>query len=164
MSELTHLDADGRARMVDVGHKAITERVAVAQGSVEMHPDTLKLIMAGNMKKGDVMTIAQLAGVIGAKKTSDLIPLCHPLPLNQVKVICTPNPDKSAIEIEAIARVSGKTGVEMEALTAVSVCALTIYDMAKAVDREMKIGDIRLAYKTGGKSGEFIADGYKPNV
>lgn len=164
MSELTHLDADGRARMVNVGHKAVTERIAVAQGSVEMHPETLSLIMAGNMKKGDVMTIAQLAGVMGAKKTSDLIPLCHPLPLNQVKVTCRPNIENSSIDIEAIARVSGKTGVEMEALTAVSVCALTIYDMAKAVDREMKLGDIRLVYKTGGKSGEFIADGYKLDV
>lgn len=164
MSKLTHLDADGRARMVDVGHKTVTDRIAVAQGTVKMAPSTLQLITAGNIKKGDVMTIAQLAGVMGAKKTSDLIPLCHPLPLNQVKVTCTPNLEKSTIDIEAVARVSGKTGVEMEALTAVSVCALTIYDMAKAVDKQMVLGDIRLVYKTGGKSGEFIADDYEPDV
>lgn len=163
MSKLTHLDADGRARMVDVGQKAITERVAVAFGSVEMHPDTLQLIKAGNMKKGDVVTISQLAGVMGAKKTSDLIPLCHPLALNQIKVACRLNEENNCIDIEAVAKVSGKTGVEMEALTAVSVCALTIYDMAKAVDREMKIKDVRLVYKAGGKSGEYRAEGYVPS-
>ena len=160
MTKLTHLDADGRAKMVDVGNKAITERIAVARGSVTMQPETLALIVAGNIKKGDVFTISQLAGVMGAKKTSDLIPLCHPLPLNQVKVSCTANEDENRIEIEAMARVSGKTGVEMEALTAVSVAALTIYDMAKAVDREMQISDVRLVYKDGGKSGEFRAADY----
>lgn len=161
MTKLTHLDADGRARMVDVGQKAVTERVAVAQGSVGMRPETLALILTGNMKKGDVLTIAQIAGVMGAKKTSDLIPLCHPLGLNQIKVTCTPNRENNCIDIEAIARVSGKTGVEMEALTAVTVTALTIYDMAKAVDREMRITNIRLVYKAGGKSGEFQAEGYE---
>ena len=160
MTKLTHLDADGRAKMVDVGAKAITERVAVARGKVTMLPETLDLIVAGNIKKGDVFTISQLAGVMGAKKTSDLIPLCHPLPLNQVKVSCTANEADHSIEIEALARVSGKTGVEMEALTAVSVAALTIYDMAKAVDREMTISDVKLVYKSGGKSGEFRADDY----
>ena len=162
MAKLTHLDAEGRAKMVDVGGKAVTQRVAVAQGSVFMQPETLNLIVEGNIKKGDVLTIAQLSGVMGAKKTSDLIPLCHPLPLNQVEVTVTPNPEKSAVDIEATARVSGKTGVEMEALTAVSVSALTIYDMAKAVDREMRISDIRLVYKSGGKSGEFVASDYDP--
>lgn len=160
MTKLTHIDADGRAKMVDVGEKAITQRVAVARGSVTMSPETLDLIIEGNIKKGDVFTISQLAGVMGAKRTSDLIPLCHPLPLNQIKVSCKANVEKSCIEIEALARVSGKTGVEMEALTAVSVSALTIYDMAKAVDREMQIADIRLVYKAGGKSGEFRAVDY----
>ncbi|MFT7586259.1 MAG: cyclic pyranopterin phosphate synthase [Cellvibrionaceae bacterium] len=160
MSELTHLDDNGRARMVDVGQKEITERVAIAQGSVIMQPKTLDLIVAGNMKKGDVLMIAQLAGVMGAKKTSDLIPLCHPLSLNQVTVTCIPNHENHCIDIEAVARVSGKTGVEMEALTAVSVCALTIYDMAKAVDREMQLSEIRLVYKSGGKSGKFQAEDY----
>ena len=163
MTKLTHLDADGRAKMVDVGNKAITERTAVARGRVSMQPETLALIVAGNIKKGDVFTISQLAGVMGAKKTADLIPLCHPLPLNQVKVSCMANEEKNCIEIEAMARVSGKTGVEMEALTAVSVAALTIYDMAKAVDREMQISDVRLVYKAGGKSGEFRAADFENN-
>ena len=147
--------------MVDVGAKAATERTAVARGAVYMQPETLALVMEGNIKKGDVFTIAQLAGIMGAKKTSDLIPLCHPLALNQVKVECKPNVEKSRIEIESIARVSGKTGVEMEALTAVTVAGLTIYDMAKAVDREMQISDVRLVYKVGGKSGEFRADDFE---
>ncbi len=147
--------------MVDVGAKAATERTAVARGAVYMQPETLALVMEGNIKKGDVFTIAQLAGIMGAKKTSDLIPLCHPLALNQVKVECKPNVEKSCIEIESIARVSGKTGVEMEALTAVTVAGLTIYDMAKAVDREMQISDVRLVYKVGGKSGEFRADDFQ---
>lgn len=155
MTNLTHLDAQGNARMVNVGEKAITQRVAVARGRVSMKKETLDLIIEGNIKKGDVLTIAELAGVMGAKKTSDLIPLCHPLALNQVVVTCQPNETDLAIDIEATAKVSGKTGVEMEALTAVSVAALTIYDMAKAVDKEMRIGEIRLVYKSGGKSGEF---------
>lgn len=161
MTNLTHLDQDGRARMVDVGDKEVTARVAVACGRVLMRPETLTLIEAGNIKKGDVVTIAQLAGVMGAKRTSDLIPLCHPLPLNQVLVNCRLNREESCIEIEATVRVSGKTGVEMEALTAVSVTALTIYDMAKAVDREMKIEAVRLVYKHGGKSGEYRESGYE---
>ncbi|MEM9773464.1 MAG: cyclic pyranopterin monophosphate synthase MoaC [Chloroflexota bacterium] len=163
MDKLSHIDDNGKAKMVDVGGKAITERLAIAAGSVYMAENTLDLIAQGEIKKGDVLTVAQLAGVIGAKKTADLIPLCHPLPLNQVDVVCRLNRNAGAIDIEAVARVSGKTGVEMEALTAVSVCALTIYDMAKAVDKEMKIGDIRLMYKSGGKSGEFKAADYSPH-
>jgi len=156
--QLTHLDQNGRARMVDVGGKAETERMAIARGSVQMQAETLQLIIEDNMKKGDVLGAAELAGVMGAKRTSELIPLCHPLMLNQVKVICTPNEAASRVEIEAVARVTGKTGVEMEALTAVAVAALTIYDMAKAVDRAMRIGDIRLVRKTGGRSGPIILE------
>ena len=153
MSEqLTHIDSEGRAHMVDVGDKTVTQRRAVAHGAVTMQPETLALIKAGNMKKGDVLTVAQLAGIMAAKQTSNLIPLCHPLPLNQVQVVCTLNEVDSRVDIEAVARVSGKTGVEMEALTAVSVAALTIYDMAKAVDRTMQLTAIRLVEKTGGKS------------
>lgn len=149
---LTHLDETGSAKMVDVGNKAVTERQAIARGRVTMQPETLALIRAGNMKKGDVLTIAQLAGIMAAKQTSNLIPLCHPLMLNKVDVRCTLNEDNSCVDIEAVAKVSGKTGVEMEALTAVSVAALTIYDMGKAVDRTMNLTDIRLVEKTGGKS------------
>ncbi|MCB0033854.1 MAG: cyclic pyranopterin monophosphate synthase MoaC [Anaerolineales bacterium] len=152
---LTHFDDQGRAHMVDVGHKDETARQAIARGSVVMQPETLTLIIEGNMKKGDVLTVAQLAGIMGAKQTSNLIPLCHPLPLNQINVICTPNTETNTIDIEAIARVTGKTGVEMEALTAVSITALTIYDMAKAVDRTMRLTDIRLVQKSGGQSGDF---------
>lgn len=156
--ELTHLDESGRARMVDVGDKAVTERLAVARGAVYMEPETLRLIIEGNVKKGDVLTIAELAGVMAAKRTSELIPLCHPLLLNKVEVVCTPEPATNRVSIEATVRVSGKTGVEMEALTAVTVAALTIYDMAKAVDRGMRIGDVRLVRKEGGRSGLFIAE------
>lgn len=141
--------------MVDVGDKDDTERVAVARGSVQMQPETLALIIEGNMKKGDVLTVAQLAGIMAAKRTSDLIPMCHPLMLSHVAVTCTPNPAESSVEIEASVRLKGKTGVEMEALTAVSVAALTIYDMAKAVDRGMVIGDVRVVEKSGGKSGDW---------
>ncbi|MDA0242389.1 MAG: cyclic pyranopterin monophosphate synthase MoaC [Chloroflexi bacterium] len=155
MSSLTHLDESGRARMVDVGHKSETERVAVARGRVVMQAATLELIIEGNMKKGDVLAVAQLAGIMAAKQTSNLIPLCHPLALNQVLVVCTPNTAENCIDIEATARVTGKTGVEMEALTAVSVAALTIYDMAKAADRTMRLTDIRLAQKSGGQSGDW---------
>ncbi len=155
MAKLTHLDEAGRARMVDVGDKADTVRVAVARGSVTMQPETLALIMEGNLKKGDVLTVAQLAGIMAAKRTSDLIPMCHPLMLNHVAVTCTPNPAASHIDIEATVRLTGKTGVEMEALTAVSVAALTIYDMAKAVDRGMIIGNVRVVQKSGGKSGDW---------
>jgi cyclic pyranopterin phosphate synthase len=145
--------------MVDVGDKPVTERVAVARGTVVMKPETLRLIIEGNIKKGDVLTIAQLAGVMAAKRTSDLIPLCHPLLLNHVNVACTPNPEDNRVDIEATVRVSGKTGVEMEALTAVTVAGLTIYDMAKAVDRSMSLNDVRLVAKSGGQSGNYSADG-----
>ena len=155
---LTHLDEAGRARMVDVGAKDVTERVATARGRGTMQPETLRLIAAGNMPKGDVLAVAQIAGVMAAKRTSDLIPLCHPLLLNQVVVTCTPNAAESCIDIEATVRVSGKTGVEMEALTAVSVAGLTLYDMAKAVDRGMRLTDVRLARKSGGRSGEWVEE------
>ena len=155
--KLTHLDETGQAKMVDVGHKVDTERLAVARGSVIMEPDTLQLIVEGSLKKGDVLTLAEVAGIMAAKRTSELIPLCHPLLLNKIDVSCTPNEDASCVEIEASVRVRGKTGVEMEALTAVSVAALTIYDMAKAVDRGMRLTDIRVVYKEGGKSGIFEA-------
>ena len=154
-NHLTHLDESGRARMVDVGAKDVTERVAVARGRVTMRPETLALIVAGNLPKGDVLTVAQIAGVMAAKRTSELIPLCHPLLLNQVVVTCAPNAAESCVDIEATVRVSGKTGVEMEALTAVTVAGLTLYDMAKAVDRGMRLTDVRLARKSGGRSGTW---------
>jgi len=144
--------------MVDVGHKNETQRVAVARGSVVMQPQTLELIMEGNVKKGDVLTVAQLAGIMAAKRTSDLIPLCHPLLLNHVDVTCTPNPAENRVDIEATVRLSGKTGVEMEALTAVTVAGLTIYDMAKAVDRGMQLTDVRVVRKEGGQSGTFVME------
>ena len=156
--KLTHLDESGRATMVDVGAKAITERLAVARGAVMMQPETLQLIIEGNVKKGDVLRVAELAGVMAAKRTADLIPLCHPLLLNKVEVVCTPDPDTNSVQIEATVRVSGKTGVEMEALTAVSVAGLTIYDMAKAVDRTMRLTGVRLVRKEGGRSGLFQAE------
>ncbi len=152
---LTHLDDQGRVSMVDVGGKPITDREAVARGQVSMQPETLRLIQEGLMKKGDVLTIAQLAGIMGAKQTSLLIPLCHPLPLNRIDVQFALDSAKSRVEITATARTSGKTGVEMEALTAVSVAALTIYDMCKAVDRGMRIEAIRLVRKRGGQSGDI---------
>lgn len=154
---LTHLDETGRASMVDVGEKDVTERVAVARGRVVMQPETVRLIIEGDLKKGDVLAVAQVAGIMAAKRTSELIPLCHPLLLNKVEVICTPNPDADCVEIEATVRVSGKTGVEMEALTAVAVAGLTIYDMAKAVDRGMHLTDVRLVSKSGGRSGDWRA-------
>lgn len=156
-TRLTHLDEQGRATMVDVGGKDITERVAVARGRVTMRAETLRLIVEGAMKKGDVLAVAQVAGVMAAKRTSELIPLCHPLLLNQIVVTCTPDLDRDCVEIEATVRVSGKTGVEMEALTAVTIAGLTIYDMAKAVDRGMRLTDIRLARKSGGRSGDWEA-------
>lgn len=156
--KLTHLDQSGRATMVDVSHKDDTHRVAIARGMVRMKPETLQLIVENRMKKGDVLTLAEVAGTMAAKRTSDLIPLCHPLLLDKIDVVCTPDEANSAIEIEAQVRVNGKTGVEMEALTAVSVAALTIYDMAKAVDRGMRLTDIRVVYKEGGKSGLFKQD------
>ena len=157
-NQLTHIDESGQAKMVDVGQKPDTERVAVAGGTVVMRPETLQLIIEGNVKKGDVLTVAQMAGVMAAKRTSELIPLCHPLLINHVSVTCTPNPAESRIDIKASVRLTGKTGVEMEALTAVTVAGLTIYDMVKAVDRSMRLTDIRLLAKSGGRSGEYVAD------
>lgn len=154
-NKLTHLDDQGRATMVDVGDKAVTQRRAVARGRVTMQSATLAQIEAGNMKKGDVLTIAQLAGIQAAKQTSNLIPLCHPLMLNKVSVTCAINSAESCVDIEATAKVSGKTGVEMEALTAVSTATLTVYDMVKAVQKDMEIGGIRVTLKDGGKSGRF---------
>jgi cyclic pyranopterin monophosphate synthase len=156
--QLTHLDESGRAKMVDVGHKPESERAAMARGAVVMQPATLDLIIEGNVKKGDVLTIAQLAGVMAAKRTGDLIPLCHPLNPTHIEVRCTPKPAESRIEVEAVVRVRGRTGVEMEALTAVAVAALTIYDMAKAVDRSMRLTDIHLVAKEGGQSGPYRAE------
>ncbi|MDY7040931.1 MAG: cyclic pyranopterin monophosphate synthase MoaC [Chloroflexota bacterium] len=158
MMELTHLDEDGRARMVDVGGKPDTERVAVARGEVTMRPETLRLIAEKGVPKGDVLAVAQVAGIMAAKHTPDLIPLCHPLLLTQVDVEFCIDEQASRVEITATVRSRGKTGVEMEALTAVSVAALTIYDMAKAVERTMRIGNIRLLRKSGGKSGEIILE------
>ena len=157
MSRLTHLDAEGKAAMVDVSDKPDSERVAVAKGEIVMAPETLALIQEGGVKKGDVLSVARLAGIMGAKRTADLIPLCHPLGLTSIKVELSPEPARNAIEITATCKVSGKTGVEMEALTAVAVAALTVYDMCKAVDRGMRIGEIRLTHKSGGKSGTYEA-------
>ncbi|MDE1147747.1 MAG: cyclic pyranopterin monophosphate synthase MoaC [Azospirillaceae bacterium] len=154
----THFDAAGRAVMVDVSDKAETERVATARGLVTMKPETLALIQAGQMGKGDVLGVARLAGIMAAKRTPDLIPLCHPLALTKVTVDLICLPDRDAVEIEATAKLKGRTGVEMEALTAVSVAALTLYDMCKAVDKGMVIGDIRLIAKDGGKSGPYRAE------
>jgi len=156
--KLSHLDESGRARMVDVGHKPITERVAIAKGEVHMQLETLELIQQGALKKGDVLSVAQLAGVMAAKRTADLIPLCHPLPLNQILVDVKPVPTLTGVEITATVRTSAKTGVEMEALTAVSVAALTVYDMAKAAEKTMRIENIRLVEKRGGQSGDVIIE------
>ena len=155
MAELTHFDKDGKARMVDVSDKAETERVATARGSVLMQPATLALIKEGGVKKGDVLSIARLAGIMGAKRTPDLIPLCHPLALTSVQVDLTLDEARNAVNITATCKLTGKTGVEMEALTAVSVAALTVYDMCKAVDKGMQITDVRLTHKSGGESGTF---------
>ncbi len=155
MSGLTHLDEQGQARMVEVGGKGITRREAVARGEVSMRPETLEMILAGKVSKGEVFGVARVAGIIAAKKTPDLIPLCHPLALTGVDVRFRSDRERSRVEIEAKARTTGQTGVEMEALTAVSTAALAIYDMCKAVDREMVIGAIRLVHKSGGKSGVF---------
>ncbi len=156
--ELTHLDESGSASMVDVGGKLVTRRIARAGGRITMKRETLRLIRAGDLKKGDVLGVARIAGIMAAKRASELIPLCHPLPLEEIALELTINDDESAIEIEARVKTTGVTGVEMEALTAVSVAALTIYDMAKAVDREMRIGDIRLLEKRGGARGDFLAE------
>lgn len=162
MTGLTHMNDEGRARMVDVSEKGETVRVAVARGEVLMKPETLALIKEGAMAKGDVLAVSQVAAVMGAKKTSDIIPMCHPLFLSGVDVSFKYDEENSKLEIEATVKNTGKTGVEMEALTAVSVASLTIYDMCKAVDKEMVIGDIRLIQKTGGKSGEFKREGETP--
>ena len=156
--QLTHLDESGQAKMVNVGHKPDTERLAVARGTVRMQPQTLQLIAEGNMKKGDVLAVAQLAGVMAAKRTSDLIPLCHPLLLSHIDVTCRLNQEECCVDIEAVVRLTGKTGVEMEALTAVTIAGLTIYDMAKAVDRTMRLTDVRIIRKEGGQSGTFVME------
>jgi cyclic pyranopterin monophosphate synthase len=153
---LTHLDRRGRARMVDVSAKAVTRREAVARGEVVMRAETLALIGAGALPKGDVLGVARLAGIMAAKRTADLVPLCHPLPLSHVDVRLTPDRARSRIVIESRVTVDARTGVEMEALTAVAVAGLTLYDMCKAVDREMTIGAIRLVRKSGGRSGTFV--------
>lgn len=156
-SGFTHFDSEGRAVMVDVSGKDETDRVAVAEGSVVMQPETLRLIREGQVKKGDVLAVARLAGIMAAKKTPDLIPLCHPLALTSVTVDLTLDEKRSAVDIRATCRLRGRTGVEMEAMTAVSVAALTVYDMCKAVDRGMLISDIKLTHKSGGKSGIYEA-------
>ena len=158
MSDLTHFDAEGNAVMVDVGAKDVTERVATASGRVLMEPATLDLIREHGVKKGDVLAVAQLAGIMGAKRTPDLIPLCHPLSLSSVEVTLTMEDEPPSVLISATCRLKGRTGVEMEALTAVSIAGLTVYDMCKAVDRGMRITDVRLRHKSGSKSGMFEAD------
>ena len=155
MAKLTHFDDEGKARMVDVSDKEESERVAVAAGTVTMLPETLALIMEGGVAKGDVLGTARLAGIMAAKRTPELIPLCHPLALTSVAVELACDAERNAVDITATCKITGRTGVEMEALTAVSVAALTIYDMCKAVDRGMRIGDIRLTHKSGGKSGAY---------
>jgi cyclic pyranopterin monophosphate synthase len=158
LSGLTHIDAEGNAVMVDVGDKTETARAATAEGRIRMQAETLRRIAEGSVKKGDVLTVAQLAGIMGAKRTADLIPLCHPLALTSVKVLLEPEPELPGIRITATCKLAGRTGVEMEALTAVSVAALTVYDMVKAIDRGMVIEGIRLVHKAGGRSGDYHAD------
>jgi len=155
-NKLTHLDDQGRASMVDVGHKPDTQRIAIARGEVHMKKETLDLIREGQIKKGDVLTVAQIAGITASKRTSDLIPLCHPLPLSKVDVSLALDESLPGVVITATAKVTGKTGVEMEALTAVSVAALTVYDMAKAAEKTMRIQNIRLIEKHGGQSGDVV--------
>ena len=157
MTGLTHFDTEGHAHMVDVSDKPVTARIAVARGSVVMSPETLSMITSGQAKKGDVLGVARLAGIMGAKKTADLIPLCHPLPITKVALELIPDPELPGIIVEATVKTGGQTGVEMEALTAVSVACLTIYDMVKAVEKSMRIEGIRLLLKDGGKSGRFEA-------
>ena len=156
-AELSHLDAEGHARMVDVSAKDETHRVATARGRIVMQPETLAMIVEGTMPKGYVFAVARIAGIMAAKQTSSLIPLCHPLAITAVEVNLVPSASNSSVEIEATVRTTGQTGVEMEALTAVSVTALTVYDMCKAVERGMLIEDIRLVAKSGGKSGSYTA-------
>jgi len=157
VTSLSHFDTKGDAIMVDVSGKPETERVATAAATVRMKPETLSLILKGQMKKGDVLAVARLAGIMAAKRTSDLIPLCHPLALASVTVDLTPDPKRNAVDIIATCKLRGRTGAEMEALTAASVAALTVYDMCKAVDRGMTITDLRLLHKSGGKSGTYEA-------
>ena len=157
MAGFTHFDAEGKAVMVDVSDKEVSERIAVARGSVIMQSETLALIREGGVKKGDVLSVARLAGIMGAKRTPDLIPLCHPLALTSVTLDLTLDEDRSAVDITARCKLKGRTGVEMEALTAVSIAALTVYDMCKAADRGMRITEIRLLRKEGGKSGLYEA-------
>ncbi|MCK8482473.1 cyclic pyranopterin monophosphate synthase MoaC [Aliiroseovarius sp. S2029] len=157
-SPLTHFDADGQAHMVDVSDKAVTDRIALAEGFVKMTPETLALVMSGSAKKGDVLGVARLAGIMGAKRTSDLIPLCHPLPITKVALELTPQPDLPGVRVTATVKTGGQTGVEMEALTAVSTACLTVYDMLKAAEKGMEITAIRLLRKEGGKSGIYEAD------
>jgi len=154
--KLSHVDESGRARMVDVSAKAETQRIAIAKGEIVMQKSTLDLIQAGEIKKGDVLTLAQVAGIMGAKRTSDLIPLCHPLQLSKVDVECIPDGTLPGVRITATVKTTGKTGVEMEALTAVSLAALTIYDMTKAAEKTMRIQNIRLVEKHGGRSGDIV--------
>ena len=155
MSGLSHFDEKGKPRMVDVGSKPETERRAVAKGSVYMKPETFQLIQDKKIAKGDVLSVAQVAGIMAAKKTSELIPMCHPLNITSIKMSLTPDKEKSCIDIQAEVKITGKTGVEMEALTAVAVAGLTVYDMCKAVDKDMTISEIRLIEKSGGKSGIY---------
>lgn len=161
-SSLTHIGASGEAHMVDVGAKAETERTAIAEGTVTMRAETLRMIIDGNAKKGDVLGTARVAGIMAAKKAHELIPLCHPLLLTKVSVEIEPDEALPGLRVKALARVTGKTGVEMEALTAASIACLTIYDMAKAVDRGMVIGNVRLIAKSGGKSGDYNIEEQKP--
>jgi cyclic pyranopterin phosphate synthase len=156
MTGLTHLDESGRARMVDVSDKDVTRREATARAIVSMQPATAKLIASGGVPKGDVLAVARVAGIMAAKRTPDLIPLCHPLPISGVEMSLDLDVDRAQLEIQATVRVTSRTGVEMEALTAASVAALTVYDMCKAVDRGMSIGNVELLHKAGGKSGEFV--------
>lgn len=153
--DFTHFDSEGRARMVDVGEKGVTCRRAVAAGRVRLNRATFDLVRSGGMKKGDVLTVARVAGIMGAKRTPDIIPMCHPIPLNGVELSLTLDEGRLSVEITATVSVDGRTGVEMEALTAVSVAALTVYDMCKAVQRDIVISDIRLLQKTGGVHGDF---------
>ena len=156
MAKLSHLDAEGKARMVDVSGKEVTERIAAARGTIFMRVETLSLIMEKKVEKGDVFSVARVAGIMAAKKTSELIPMCHPLNITSVEIELTAQKDPPRVEIEAVVKVTGKTGVEMEAMTAAAVAGLTIYDMCKAVDREMTLSEVRLVKKSGGKSGTFI--------
>ncbi|MDA8803427.1 MAG: cyclic pyranopterin monophosphate synthase MoaC [Amylibacter sp.] len=158
MPKLNHFNDQGQAHMVDVSSKKITSRIAVAKASIIMNSDTLEIIMNGSAKKGDVLGIARTAGIMAAKKTSELIPLCHPLPITNVNIDLNIEPSKNSVEIAATVKTTGQTGVEMEALTAANITALTIYDMVKAVDKTMKITDIRVTLKDGGKSGRLVCE------